>query len=106
MLITAGLIVRKAFAEEHPDALAAFLKEYQASTAYINEHVEEGAALVEKYDIVKAAVAKQAIPACNITYLDGEDMKTALSGYLQILFEQNPQAVGGAMPGDDFYLVK
>ena len=60
----------------------------------------------EKYDIVKAAVAKQAIPACNITYLDGEDMKTALSGYLQILFEQNPQAVGGAMPGDDFYLVK
>ena len=106
VLITAGLIVRKAFAEEHPDALAAFLKEYQASTAYINEHVEEGAALVEKYDIVKAAVAKQAIPACNITYLDGEDMKTALSGYLQILFEQNPQAVGGAMPGDDFYLVK
>lgn len=106
MLITAGLIVRKAFAEEHPDALAAFLKEYEASTTYINEHVEEGAALVEKYDIVKAAVAKQAITACNITYLDGEEMKTALSGYLQILFDQNPQAVGGAMPGDDFYLVK
>ena len=106
MLITAGLIVRKAFAEEHPDALAAFLKEYEASTTYINEHVEEGAALVEKYDIVKAAVAKQAIPACNITYLDGEEMKAALSGYLQILFDQNPQAVGGAMPGDDFYLVK
>lgn len=30
-------------------------------------------------------------------------MKQALSGYLSVLFEQNPKAVGGAMPGDDFY---
>ena len=30
-------------------------------------------------------------------------MKTKLSGYLQVLFDQNPKAVGGAMPGDDFY---
>ncbi len=102
-LITAGLIVRREFAEAHPEALRIFLEEYEASTAYINENVEEGAALVEKYDIVKAAVAQKAIPGCNITYIAGEQMKTALSGYLQTLYDQNPQAVGGAMPGDDFY---
>ena len=30
-------------------------------------------------------------------------MRQALSGYLNVLFEQNPKAVGGALPGEDFY---
>ena len=30
-------------------------------------------------------------------------MKAKLSSYLGILFEQNPAAVGGALPNDDFY---
>ena len=101
--ITAGLIVRREFAQAHPEALAAFLEEYKASTEYVNANVAEAAQLVEKYDIVKAAVAEQAIPYCNIVYIDGEEMKAALTGYLQTLYDQNPEAVGGAMPQDDFY---
>ncbi len=103
MFITAGLIVRTEFAKQYPQQLAQFLEEYAASTKWINENVEEGAALVEKYGIVKAAVAKKAIPLCNVTYIDGAEMKTALEGYLNSLFEQNPKAVGGKMPGNDFY---
>ncbi len=103
MFITAGLIVRRAFAEQYPQQLAAFLQEYQASTEYVNGNVPEAAVLVEQFGIVKAAVAEKAIPACNITYIAGSEMKTALQGYLQILFDQNPKAVGGALPGDDFY---
>ena len=30
-------------------------------------------------------------------------MKDQLSGYLEILFGQNAQAVGGSLPDDDFY---
>ena len=30
-------------------------------------------------------------------------MKEALSGCLQVIYDQNPKAVGGAMPGNDFY---
>lgn len=103
LFITAGLIVRRAFAEQYPQQLAAFLEEYQASTEYANGSVPETAALVEQFGIVKAAIAEKAIPACNITYIAGGEMKTALQGYLQILFDQNPKAVGGALPGDDFY---
>ena len=33
----------------------------------------------------------------------GSDMKAKVSGYLQVLYDQNPQAVGGALPADDFY---
>lgn len=102
-LLTAGLLVRREFAEAHPEAIAVFLKEYAASVDYLNENVAEGAALVEQYDIVKAAVAEQAIPSCHVVCITGEEMKTVASGYYQVLFDQNPASVGGAMPGDDFY---
>ena len=103
MFITAGLIVRKEFAEQHPDVLAAFLAEYKASTEYVNANPAEAAVLVEKYGIVKAPVAEKAIPYCNITYIDGARMKTGLTGYLNVLFDMNPASVGGKLPGDDFY---
>ena len=50
-----------------------------------------------------AAVAEKAIPYCNIVCLTGDEMKAAVSGYLTVLYDQNPKAVGGAMPGDAFY---
>ena len=59
-----------------------------------------------KYDIVKAAIAKKALPKCNLEFIAGEDMKAAVSGYLNILFTSNPKSVGGKMPADDFYYTK
>ena len=102
-LLTAGLLVRRDFAEANPNAIVVFLKEYAASVDYLNENVTEGAALVEQYDIVKAAVAEQAIPSCHVVCITSEEMKTAASGYYQVLFDQNPASIGGAMPGDGFY---
>lgn len=101
--LTSALIVRTEFAEEHPEAVKEFLKEYRASVDYVNANPADAAVLMEKYDIVKAPVAEKAIPYCNLVCITGEEMKTALSGYLEILFEQNPKAVGGALPSDKFY---
>ena len=61
--------------------------------------------MVAKEIVAKAPIAEKAIPYCNITYMDGEDMKAALSGYLQVLFDQNEASVGGKLPGDDFYYI-
>ncbi len=102
-LITGGLIIRTAFLNEHPEAVKTFLEEYAASTQYVNENVEEAAALVEQYIGVPAGVAKKAIPACHIVCLTGEEMKAAAEGYLSVLFALNDKAVGGALPGEDFY---
>jgi NitT/TauT family transport system substrate-binding protein len=101
--LTGVLVVREDFAAQYPAAIESFLEEYQASTQYINTHIEEGAQLVEKYGIVKAAVAEKAIPYCNITFSAGEEMREAMEGYLQVLYDQNPASVGGALPGEDFY---
>ena len=103
--ITTGVIVaRKDFAEANPEAIEKFLLEYADSVVYTEENAADSAALIEKYGIVaKAAIAEKALPDCHIVCLAGEDMKKALSGFLEILFEQNPESVGGALPGDDFY---
>lgn len=103
-LVTGVTIARKEFLEEYAEAAEAFLREHKESAAYANEHVEEAAELVASCGIIeKAAVAAKAMPKCNITYIDGEEMKTALSGYLEVLYAQDPSSVGSALPGDDFY---
>lgn len=103
-MVTGVVVVRKAFAEENLLAFNDFLNEYKASTEYVNANVEEAADWVESYGIVpKASVAVKAIPACNITYIDGNDMKAKVNGYLEVLFDANPKSIGGALPKDDFY---
>ena len=102
-MLTGVIVAKKSFIESNPDAVNEFLAQFKESVSYVNENVEDAAALVGKYGIVEEAVAKNAIPACNITYIDGNEMKEKLSGYLQTLYEQNPAAVGGTLPADDFY---
>lgn len=104
-LITGSLVVRTAFAEEHPDAVDAFLARYAQSVEYVNDNVAEAAQLIENYGIVKAAVAEKALPACKIVCITGDEMKGMLSGYLAVLFDANPASVGGALPDDGFYYI-
>lgn len=103
MLITGVVVARAEFVDQHPEVVEDFLEQYEESVEYVNENTKESAELIEKYDIVTADVAEIALPECNIVFLDGDEMKENLSGYLEVLKSQNPEAVGGEVPGDDFY---
>jgi NitT/TauT family transport system substrate-binding protein len=102
-LVMGSIIVRSEFLEKNKAVVDTFLSEYAASTEYVNNNIDESAALIEKFDIMKAAPAKIAIPECNITYIDGSEMKSVTSGFLEVLFKANPKAVGGELPDEDFY---
>ena len=101
--ITGAFAVRADWAEAHPEALKTFGEEYAASVEYVNSDPKAAAALVEKFGIVKAAVAEKAIPYCNIVYMTGESMEKSLMGYLQVLFDQNPKSTGGKLPDEGFF---
>ena len=105
-LLTGVVVARKEFVEQNPQLVGEFLSLYEKSVAYANEEVEETAKLIGEYDIVPEAVAAKALPECNITFIEGGEMKAKLSAYLQTLMDQNPKAIGGAMPGDDFYYAR
>lgn len=102
-MITGVVVGRTDFIQEHPEAVAAFLDSYHASVDFTNANVDEAAAIIGQYDIIPEAVAKKAVPHCSIVCIEGAEMQTRLSGYLSVLFEQNPKAVGGTLPDDAFY---
>ncbi len=105
-MVTGVTVVRKEFLEENEEAVLQFMKEHKESTAAINADPEHGATLVVAAGILgKEPIAKKAIPNCNITYIDGAEMKQALMGYLQVLFEQDKASVGGTLPTEDFYYI-
>ncbi|MBQ2752054.1 MAG: ABC transporter substrate-binding protein [Oscillospiraceae bacterium] len=106
MMITGVVVARADFIEKNPAAVADFLDNYSASVEFVNGNVEKAAELVGNYGIVPAPVAIKALPECNITFVEGAEMKEGLSGYLKALFDQNPKAVGGALPADDFYFAR
>lgn len=98
------IVVKKDFAEQNPAAIEAFLSEYEKSVLYTSEHLDNTAALCEKYGIIpKAPIAKQAIPRCSITFKVGDEMKKIVTENLSVLKNANPKSIGGNLPGDDFF---
>ena len=101
--ITGVTIVRKEFLDANEEVIHQFLEDHAESVAYVNSNVEEAATIAETKDIVKAAVAKSAIPYCNIVCITGDELQNQLSGYLQTLFDANKESVGGTLPDEGFY---
>jgi len=98
------IVVNKTFAKNNPEAVQNFLKDYAASVEFVNNSPEEAAIYIEEYGIIPAAaIAKQAIPTCNICCITGDEMKTKLNDFLKVLFDANPKSVGGKLPTDDIY---
>ena len=105
-LVQGCVVVRKAFADEHPNEVKAFLTEYQASIEYLTAEPDQAGQLIEDAGIfAKAAVAAKAIPNCNVCFVSGADMQAALTEFLTALSTVAPQSIGGKVPGDDFYCI-
>ena len=106
-LLTGVTVVRRAFAEEHPQAVAEFLSCHAASVKAVNAAPADWAQAVVDAGIVdNAKIAEKAIPGCMLVCQTGKDMKAALSGYLQVLSDADASAVGGKLPADDFYYME
>ena len=102
-LITGVVVARRDVAEAHPQAMERFLEQYAASVDWVNANTADAAALIGEYGIVDAAVAEKALPYCNIVCITGAELLEKLPGYLSVLYNADPAAVGGAMPDNSFY---
>ncbi len=106
-LVTGVTVVRTQYAQEHPDVVEAFLQEYAQSVRTANTDLDRTAALCEQQGVVaKAAIAKKALPACNIVCRTGDEMQKDISAYLSVLCAADPAAVGGKLPDEGFYWKK
>ena len=104
--VTTITIVRKKFLEEHEQAVVEYLNLLKKSVAYCLSHVDEAAEWTDTYEtFLNPEVAADAIPYVNMCAITGQEMKEKLEGFLKIMYDYNPDAVGGTMPDDDFYYI-
>ena len=98
------LVVNKTFADANPEFIAEFLKQYEASVAFVNSNPKEASVMVADAGILASAeLAEKAIPFCNIVFKDAQSAKTEINGFLQVLYDFDPASIGGTMPDDGFY---
>jgi NitT/TauT family transport system substrate-binding protein len=103
-LVQGCIIARKAFIEEHPVAVANFLKAYEESVGILNSDVEKAAKAVVTAGIAaNEALVKNAIPRCNITFLVGDEMKKSLNEFWGALYKCTPASIGGALPDEKIF---
>lgn len=102
-LVQGCVVVRTAYLEAHPDAVARFLEEYEASITYVIENTDRAAEIIAETEVFSnAEIAKAALPKCNLLFVTGEPMKEALSAFLATM---PPKSIGGALPDDAFYYI-
>ncbi len=105
-LVQGCLVVNTAFAEEHSAEVAKFLEDYKASVEFISEGSDDAINMIVDAGILpKAAIAKKALPNCNICYIAGEDMKAPMNTFCEKIFAYDAQSIGGKLPTDSFYYV-
>lgn len=101
-LVQGCVVVRKAFATEHPNEVAKFLEEYEASINYVINNPKEASEKIVASGVFAgaAAVAEKAIPKCNFCFVKGADMKPLMNEFLAAM---PTAAIGGKVPDDGFY---
>ena len=105
-LVQGCVVVRRAFLEQYPEAVLNFLKEYKASIEYLSTNIDSAAQMIVDNGIFTSApVAKKALPNCNVCFLDGDAMKSAMETYLGILSGINAASIGGKLPAENFYYI-
>lgn len=106
-LYTGCIVVNKEFAENNPDFIRDFLKEYEESVNWVLANPKDASLLVEKHEVMPSAqLVEKAIPYCGITFQKARDAKEGLNAFYKILFDSNPASIGGKMPDDEFYFTK
>lgn len=99
-----AVVVKKEFAEAHPEMVETFLDNYDDSIKWVNESTADAAELVEKHEIgLKAQAAELAIPRCNLELIDAGSAQFPINHYLKVLFDLSPKTIGGQMPDENFY---
>ncbi len=98
------LVVSKKAVDENKESVDAFLDAYSNSVRFVNANTVEAGRMISEASIVASAeIAAAAIPGCHIVFISGEEMKTSLTGFLNVLYEASPASVGGKLPDGGFF---
>ena len=87
-LVQGCMVVSTDFAAQHPTLISSFLSDYEASINWMKDpaNLETAAQYAVDAGIFpKLPIAKQAIPRCNLTFMEGTEMGTTVNAFLSAL---------------------
>ena len=101
------MIARADFIKEHPDEIESFLEDYLESVTFVNSEPEKAAQMMAEAGLFeKAEIAEKAIPNAHIVWEQGQEARSDLELFYNILKDENPKAIGGNLPDESFYYNK
>ncbi len=104
-LAMSALLIKAETARRYPALARAVLARYAESSVWVNGHPREAGVLAEKHGLgFASAEAEAAIPRCNIRFVPARAARPAVDAFLRILLASSPDAIGGRLPDDAFYL--
>ena len=106
-LVMSVAIARREFIENNHEAIMlTFMQEYEDSIQFVTNNTSLAAQLAVDFDIIpNIAIAETALPRTNIVFMKYFEMKQNLLGFYQVLYNANPESIGGTMPDSAFFFI-
>ncbi|HAP31900.1 MAG TPA: hypothetical protein DCQ14_02415 [Firmicutes bacterium] len=101
----ASLLISNAVLNGYPEFVDRFLHEVAQSAAWVNNNPQTAGIWAEELQTgMTAKVVENALPRCNIRFVPAREARGAIEAYLRVLRDFSPEAIGGRLPSEDFYL--
>lgn len=101
-----ALVVQTALAQDHPEFLHKFLRQADTANTWVVNNPAAAGELAYIHLMISAEAARAAIPRCNLRFREAAAVQAEVDYFLAKLFSFQPQAIGGKLPDDGFYLQK
>lgn len=98
------LVARKSLAETSPEILRGLLASAKNAVDWTVAHPSEAGTLVQSHTLgLQAPIASKVIPNGAYVFVPATEARPQLEELFSIFLDFAPEAIGGALPSDDFY---
>jgi len=104
-LPSSSTVVRTAFLEQNPEVVATFIREQAAGVDFVVNNHARAAELMEQFGITQASVAIDSLPNQRVVAISGQNLYDAAIDFLNVMYEANPDSVGGRIPDAAFWFI-
>ncbi|NBF39106.1 MAG: ABC transporter substrate-binding protein [Spirochaetes bacterium] len=103
----ASLVYSGQLVQEHPEFVEAFLEAFDESVGVARSDPSGTARrAAELMPQLAAETIEAAMPRANLELVNAAAARAAVEDYFTVLLESDAQALGGGLPGDDFYYTR
>ena len=98
------IVVRKQLAEQSPEVVRGLLASFQKAVDWTLANAAEAGKLVEQHTLgLQAPIATKVVPNGAYVFVPAKEAQSQLEELYSIFLDFAPEAIGGQLPGNNFY---